>query len=59
MRLYKNYTVIHGNVIYKVTDAVYDSTATHRTFRNKDGDLVLSVPLSSVLVSEGYCQRPN
>jgi hypothetical protein len=45
----KNYTIIHGNVIYKVDDASYDSTATHRRFK-RDGELILSIPLNSVLV---------
>mgnify|MGYP007090087945 CR=1 FL=1 len=45
----KNYTIIHGNVIYKVENVEYDSSHTHRRFK-RDGDLVLSVPLNSVLV---------
>ena len=46
-----NYTIIHGNVIYKVKDVEYDSTNTHRRFLQK-GKLVLSVPLSSVMVKD-------
>lgn len=47
-----NFTVIHGNVVYKVENAEYVSTETHRRFK-KEGELVLSVPLSSVLVMDG------
>jgi hypothetical protein len=49
----KNYTIIHGNVIYKVENVVYDSSPTHRRFKKVDGELVLSVPLNSVLVVNG------
>lgn len=44
-----NYTVIHGNVLYKVENVTYQSDGDHRVFR-KDGKLVLSVPLSSTLI---------
>lgn len=47
-----NFTVIHGNVVYKVENAEYSSNETHRRFK-KEGELVLSVPLSSVLVMDG------
>lgn len=47
-----NYTVIHGNVIYKVKDVTYDSGTTHRRFL-RDNQLILSVPLSSVMVKDG------
>jgi hypothetical protein len=54
----KNYTVIHGNVIYKVNDVSYDSTATHRRFK-RDGELILSIPLNSVLVVNGKGVKGN
>ena len=44
-----NFTIIHGNVIYKVNDVEYDSSTTHRRFK-RNGTLILSVPLNSVLV---------
>jgi hypothetical protein len=48
----ENYIVIHGNVIYKVENVKYSSTDTHRVF-TRNGVLILSVPLSSVLVMDG------
>ena len=47
-----NYIIIHGNVVYKVENVDYISTETHRRF-TKEGKIVLSVPLSSVLVMDG------
>ena len=54
----KNYTVIHGNVVYKVDDVTYDSTNTHRRFK-RDDELILSVPLNSVLVMNGRKVKAN
>ena len=47
-----NYTVIHGNVIYKVENVQYKSTDTHRTFKRGD-KLILSVPNSAILIADG------
>jgi hypothetical protein len=54
----KNYTVIHGNVVYKVDDVTYDSTNTHRRFK-RDDELILSVPLNSVLIMNGRKVKGN
>lgn len=48
----KIYTIIHGNVIYKVECDKYTSNDTHRRFYIKD-EIILSIPLSSVLVKDG------
>ena len=47
-----NYTIIHGNVIYKVECDKYTSNDTHRRFYIKD-EIILSIPLSSVLIKNG------
>lgn len=44
-----NFTIIHGNVIYKVNDVEYESSDTHRRFK-REGNLILSIPINSVLV---------
>lgn len=46
------YIVIHGNVVYKVENVEYETNETHRRFY-KEGKLVLSVPVSSVLIKDG------
>lgn len=46
------YTILHGNVIYKVENVAYTASATHRVFK-KNNLTVLSVPLSSVLIKDG------
>jgi len=46
------YTILHGNVVYKVENVTsYMTTDTNRVFK-KGTTTVLSVPLSSVLVKD-------
>lgn len=45
------YIILHGNVIYKIENAKYSTTATHRVFK-KDNKVVLSIPLSSVFIKD-------
>lgn len=48
----RKFTIIHGNVIYEVSDVDYKSSDTHRRF-TRDGVLILSVPINSVLIQNG------
>ena len=48
----ENYTIIHGNVIYKIENVNYNSNDSHRVFK-RNGDVILSVPLSSILIKDG------
>lgn len=52
MNKLKNYTVIHGNIMYKVKEVEYESSKTHRRFK-RDNELILSVPLNSVMIENG------
>ena len=47
-----NYTIIYGNVIYKIENVNYNSNDSHRVFK-RNGDVILSVPLSSILIKDG------
>ena len=45
----ENFIIHHESHEYEVDDVVYSSSSTHRRFK-RGGELVLSVPLNSVLI---------
>lgn len=47
----RKYTILHGNVVYKVESVTYLTTGTDRVFK-RGNTTVLSVPLSSILIKD-------
>jgi hypothetical protein len=48
----KNYTVIHGNIMYNIDNVEYRPSETHRRFK-RGFEVILSVPLNSTLIERG------